>query len=539
MKKTDWLILLFIILTSAYALKDLFLPGFYTSHDGPHQIVRFYYFDRLLREGQFPPRWAGGLNYGFGYPLFIFSYQLPWYIAEIFRSLNFSVIDSVKFTFLAGFILSGITMYWFLRSISGRLAAFTGTILYLYAPYRFSNIFVRAAIGDATAFIFIPMIFLSAVKIRQKKNILLWIALYALSLTGLLLSHAMIFFLVMFAFIPFMLISLRRKKIGRLIIYHLSAFCLFTGLSAYYLLPSFIERSYTKFNAVMGAAFTGNTFVSLKNLLYSPWGYGMMKAAEGGMSLQIGSGQWLALVLAAVFISFKRLRLTLFFTAAFVLSVFMMQKESLFLWESIQELAVIDFTWRILVVSVFSAAVLAALAVNRFKNKKIALILSFMLMVLTFYSNRNHLRVNESLAWDLPFFLALEKTTNSFDEYTPRWVNPELVREKAPDWEYEGEISGKITTDRSAFWQAEVDTSRAGIIRLKKLYYPGWQVEVNGRPADINYRDRGLIEVALPEGESVITARFTSTPLRQFADILSFLSIILTGGLIYYGKKQT
>ncbi|KKS45471.1 MAG: hypothetical protein UV09_C0037G0003 [Candidatus Gottesmanbacteria bacterium GW2011_GWA2_42_18] len=86
MKKIDWLILLFILVASAFTLKDLYKPGFYTSHDGPHQIVRFYYYDQLLREGQFPPRWVGGLNYGFGYPLFIFSYHLPWVLAEVFHS---------------------------------------------------------------------------------------------------------------------------------------------------------------------------------------------------------------------------------------------------------------------------------------------------------------------------------------------------------------------------------------------------------------------------------------------------------------------
>src|SRR3989338_7217622 len=185
MKKIDWLIIFFVLAASIFTLKHLFLPGFYTSHDGPHQIVRFYYFDRLLKEGQFPPRWVGGLKYGFGYPLFIFSYHLPWYIAEIFRTLDFSVITSVKLTFLAGYILSGMTMYWFLRSLAGTLASFTGTILYLYAPYRFSNIFVRAAIGDATAFIFIPLIFLSVIRLRARKNILFWLGLYALSLTGL------------------------------------------------------------------------------------------------------------------------------------------------------------------------------------------------------------------------------------------------------------------------------------------------------------------------------------------------------------------
>src|SRR4030042_3352281 len=149
MKKIDWVIIVLLIVVSFITLKDLFQPGFYTSHDGTHQVVRLYYFDKLIREGQIPPRWVGDLLNGYGYPLFIFSYQLPWLLAEPLHLLGFSIFDSIKLTFVIGFALSGITMYLFQKHIFGRVPAVVGTVIYLFAPYRFSNIFVRAAIGDA------------------------------------------------------------------------------------------------------------------------------------------------------------------------------------------------------------------------------------------------------------------------------------------------------------------------------------------------------------------------------------------------------
>src|SRR3989338_510683 len=96
MKKIDVLVFLFIILTSIFTLNDLFIPGFYTSHDGPHQVVRAYYYHQLLWEGQIPPRYVGSLNFGFGYPLFIFSYHLPWLMTEVFRLLGSTVFGSIK-----------------------------------------------------------------------------------------------------------------------------------------------------------------------------------------------------------------------------------------------------------------------------------------------------------------------------------------------------------------------------------------------------------------------------------------------------------
>ena len=137
MRKIDLFIIIFLIILSVFTLKDLFKPNFYTSHDGIHQVVRLYYFDQAIRDGQIPPRWAGGLLNGFGYPLFAFSYHLPWFIAEPIYLSGFTIFESIKLTFLIGFILSGITMYFFQKELFGRLGAFVGTIIYLYAPYRF------------------------------------------------------------------------------------------------------------------------------------------------------------------------------------------------------------------------------------------------------------------------------------------------------------------------------------------------------------------------------------------------------------------
>src|SRR3989338_3664457 len=298
MKKIDIAILLFFILTSLFTLKDLFLPDFYTSHDGPHQIVRAYYYHQLLQEGQFPPRWVAGLNNGFGYPLFIFSYHLPWLLTEIFRLFGLSAITGVKMAFLSGFILSGITMYFFQKHLFSRFPAFVGTVIYLFAPFRFSNIFVRAAIGDATAFIFPPLIFWSFDKLISDKKINYgWLILYAFSLTALLLSHAMVFFFYSVGLSVYGLyrLLLTENKIN-LIRANLLAFILFISYSAFYLLPSYFERSYTRFSQVMAGTFNNLSFLSLAKLIYSPWGYGTIDARQGAMSLSIGFAQ-LAVVL--------------------------------------------------------------------------------------------------------------------------------------------------------------------------------------------------------------------------------------------------
>ena len=84
--------------------KALFHSGFYTSHDGEHQLVRQYVFEQGLKDRQIPVRFNRQLYNGFGYPLFFFTYRLPFYSGEVFRIAGFSFADSIKAVFFVAYI---------------------------------------------------------------------------------------------------------------------------------------------------------------------------------------------------------------------------------------------------------------------------------------------------------------------------------------------------------------------------------------------------------------------------------------------------
>ena len=88
--------------------------------------------DKLLSEGQFPPRWSGDLAFGYGYPLFIFNYPLPPLIGEVFHMSGLNFLDSVKAVFFLSLITSTVGMYLFLKSLfNSKLAAILGSLFYL------------------------------------------------------------------------------------------------------------------------------------------------------------------------------------------------------------------------------------------------------------------------------------------------------------------------------------------------------------------------------------------------------------------------
>src|SRR6266705_462781 len=78
----------------------LFHPGFPASHDGHHQIVRLMHFHRGLVDGQLPVRWAGTALCAYGYPLFVFTYRLPFWLAELWYLASGNLGDAIKATFV-------------------------------------------------------------------------------------------------------------------------------------------------------------------------------------------------------------------------------------------------------------------------------------------------------------------------------------------------------------------------------------------------------------------------------------------------------
>src|SRR3989338_800672 len=183
------LLVLLLILISVIYLFDLFHPGLPLTHDAQDHIARIANFYQNLSEGNIIPRWAGNLNWGYGHPILEFLYPLPSYFASLFHFFGFTLVDSVKLVFGISFILSAITMYIFIKELlNDQKTALFASILYVIAPYRFVDLYVRGAIGEHVAFIFPPLVIFFLLKLSKRYS--LWHLIGgAISFAGLNLSH--------------------------------------------------------------------------------------------------------------------------------------------------------------------------------------------------------------------------------------------------------------------------------------------------------------------------------------------------------------
>ncbi len=187
-----------VIIFSLIASFSLLHSGLPPTHDGEYHVVRFWQFDKVLRDGDFYPRWAPDLNSGLGIPLFSYIYPFPNYIASFLHIFGVSFIDAFKLNLFLAIIMAGIFFYLWTRHFFANLGAMVGAIFYLFSPYLFVDVYIRGSVGEVWALSFFPG-FLWAITelLLNEKRVFLPISIIFLGL--IIFSHNILAFL----FFPF------------------------------------------------------------------------------------------------------------------------------------------------------------------------------------------------------------------------------------------------------------------------------------------------------------------------------------------------
>lgn len=137
-----------------------------TYDDGIQHICRLMGTYQSLQEGQ--TNIMFNFCNGFGYSWNIFYSPLTAFLPLIFKILGLSFTACIKlFMFLVVF-LSGYFMYISTKKITknNNMAIIAG-ILYIFAPYRLTDMYIRNALAELTSFIFLPLVFLGLYNIFE------------------------------------------------------------------------------------------------------------------------------------------------------------------------------------------------------------------------------------------------------------------------------------------------------------------------------------------------------------------------------------
>ncbi len=513
--KYSFLIALVLTIPAVWAL---FVHGFYGASDDLH-IGWLYEMNRTLSLSMFPPRFVPDLSFGFGYPLFNFVFPLPFYIGEIFHKLGLNFVDCIKAVFFMSVPFSMYLMYKFLREHSGGILALAGAVLYIYTPYRATDIYVRGSIGEILAFIFPPMAAYAITKIGKGKSIK-WIGLLAIGTAGLILSHN----IMAYMFVPFLVLLAvwQWKGIARSIY----GFALGLTLSSYFWLPAIVESKLMKYDTVFNFI---DHFPTLKQLITPYFGYGAsVPGPYDGMSFFLGSVNIALIILAIVF--FKKLnKVTAWALVMIGVSVFMMNYRSTFIWNLVPLLPYFQFPWRFLSLTTFATSILV-LVFDKIKFGKIIgiiIIIAAIALNFTDYKPQDFLGRTDEYYINryIPYPTASAEYLKTQEEY----LRLPVATEVRPD---------KVSPNPGMDAIFNVSYTKDTTFDYYKYYFPGWQAWVDGKSVQVTAaKPYGQIEFSVPGGQHEVKIVFRETLFRGIFDIISLLSAFAIVTIIVRKKK--
>ncbi|OGH16022.1 MAG: hypothetical protein A3C30_00810 [Candidatus Levybacteria bacterium RIFCSPHIGHO2_02_FULL_40_18] len=471
----------------------LLLPGFFESDDGEWMVIRFSAFYQAFADGQFPVRFLGRLNHGYGYPVSNFLYPGFMYFAVPIHVLGLNFVNAIKAILIFSMAGTAVFAYFWLSRIFDKFSAAIGSLVLTYTPYHLFDLYKRGSVGELFAFVWVSFTLLA---IEQKNIFFISIGVFLLAI-----SHNTIFLLfapLLFAY------SLIRKTLN----FKDTAISFVFGIlmSSFFTIPALYELQFTNFAATkisnLSEYFVGFNLIGLSSVFI--------------MALSL-----------LVFLKFKRkdsLFVLFFFIS--VASILLSQNASEPIWNILPS-QLVQFPFRLLSYLIFGAGFLAAFAAFYLKKQK--LITSGFILALLVFSSYNYIVPEKRVFKDDSFYFTNEATTTVQDEYMPKWVKEEPVeryKEKVQIVRGGGEIKNLIYNDSKNI-TFDVETDDNSNIRINTIYYPGFGATINGKESRISYDNpNGVMELEVGPGENKIEATFGESPIRLVSDLISLVSFV-------------
>ncbi|HJX39798.1 MAG TPA: DUF6541 family protein [Anaerolineae bacterium] len=555
---------LLIVALSLFAWAPLVGPPYFLdAHDAPHSIFFLNQFDQAIRDGVLYPRWGVDFALGYGYPLFNIYSTLAFYVAEVFVLLGASLTAAVKLTYIAGFMISGLTMYAFAKRVLSPQAGLVAGAIYMFAPYRLLDIYVRSAFAEFCAFSFMPLVLLLFHGLAHHRS---WrrFGLAGLAYAALFLTHAataLLFTILLIPYVAFLALGEVRRgwsSVVRLVGIYVGAAAFAVALAAIFLLPMIAEKGY-----IVEGQWTQGSFEYAKHFVYpsqlfsSFWGYGY--AGEGladEMSLQLGLAAVTLALIGAIY-SLGRLVAgwphVAFFLAATLVVVGAMMPAAQPLWGALPLAGFVQFPWRLLGLVALTISVLSGAAVQGLAEggSSGAQGLDARVAVLAL------IVVLASYGYTLPQYTApsarSEQSVAIIDFetfYPPDRVGMTAWAEEQPQDSplVEQYLSGEplikaaglaegmqvqMIKHSASREEVEVTSPRGGELRFYTYYFPGWRGYVDGREVEIYPGGRhGLITLQVPPGEHRVSIRFGDTPVRTAGKLVTVASLVLAAVIL-------
>ena len=508
--------------------------------DGIQHICRIIGTEQTLADKQFLPMIMSNLCNNFGYSWNIFYSPLTAYMSVVFRIFNFSHVNCLKLCMFVIVLLSGITMYKFaLRITKNKKLATLASIIYILAPYRITDMYIRTALAELASFIFIPIVFegLYIIVNEEKKSYKL-----ALGAAGLILTHqviAMYTAIICFIYLIVFFKKLKSKTVLQNIGVHLLFCILMTSFYWVGLLQHYLNTSYEVF--VPGRMEREEVLIFYK----AKFSQLFITNSEQTMIYAIGLLSVIGLVLTPI--AYKKIpkeykKTYMFFLIAGIILIGMTL--SIFPFEKLpQALTMLQFTFRLFTfTSFFFAFVVAtnfAILIKNFKTLDIVVLLTISILLLVPYKSKLDFNLQENEERLINGVRVTENTGRvhagmASMEYLPTKAFKNLKhianrKDEVIVLDNDEAVISDYTKQNSNMNCKILNVKKETTIELPYIYYLGYRVYANDQEIKYTESDNGLIQINIAQ-DSQIKVKYlgTNEMLISYAvSIISFATIIV------------
>jgi hypothetical protein len=576
------LVLTVAIVTHPYWANDQF-P--YT-HDGENHLARFANYKIALKEGQFPPRIGPNLHNRYGYPVFNFNYPLANILSVPFSMLkvSYEVTFSIQ-------VISAVAFGWIGMWLATKVHLIKATVLpavlaslYISAPYITTALFYRGNIGEIWAYALFPWLYLSCVWISKYQNfqrpiqkvltniatVSIWISFLLAHNLAVVISIPMLIAFAVITFKDSLAMYVRASMLGLLAV----------GSTLWFWLPALLEKQYITLSDVgLSKQFSthflhyDDIFIQAHRFGFSLNGFINSSTPSLGIPLLILFVIFISAVvyqtglyvfqkrttlLQKVFshdhsykISLTELSTSLLLLGVVALSLLMTTNASRLLWKASNQLSIIQFPWRWLLITpmVLILGIVSSIKIIT-KNSAVATtkvrqllflivvpVVCIQLLAITRYAPADTFsKTNED-------YDAFTMTTSTQNENFPKTFQYKDIA----DWQPTPTIINTQDEDKYtlsvASWNGSrrsytIENSIPVLVAEPTMYFPGWKTQVISVNQTINIdlkesiemydsQLQGRIGFMLEPGSHSIVTKFTQdTWPRLIGNSISALSIL-------------
>ena len=463
-------------------------------------------------------------------------------------------------TFLFGVnVATALIMYYSAKGMSkSKYVGLIASIIYTLSTWRVMNLYYRAAIGEALAMVFFPLVIYGLYCLLKGDKKKWWVL--ALGCTGVYQSHVISTVFVVITIIAAVLMFIKNFISDRRWLGFFKAGVLTVLLNLWYLV-SFITYYFGLDMAIRhtkeNTEFFSNAIfpTQLFNIFNTNFGYSQLldKGMRSDMSLSLGVGVTICLVIGIAYFIFrkkKEIKNESFVFGIFAFGVLLLfMATTLFPWELLQQNKLINMfagtvrmPWRFLSLAspifCIAAAIIIGAVSKSDMSKRIVIMVTCFVCTITFVSWGTAYTTQLDPALKKGYAVSTSGAVGLDNEYYVVGTNADrLTAEK-----YETSDGVKVDSYYKSGTNIEAEVSGAkngSYIEVPLLYYPGYSAkDNNGNKLETEDGTNHVLRINLQNGTDTVKIKYSGLWSFKLADAVTILTLLGMAALWFYHKRR-